>query len=86
MMAPGQKRPSRLDTFRGDYTQAAIRERLEGQRIIVSSAEQVEKSEKETEKQPVPVIQSQVNLLIDIQSKIQQGKAWDTKTGQKDLT
>ncbi len=29
-LAPGQKRPTRCDTLRGDYTEAAIRERIAG--------------------------------------------------------
>ena len=70
--APGQKRPTRLNTLGGEYTEAAIRARLgiaktitgggdSGQRIAVSDS-----TFAGTGKAP--------NLLIDIQSKIREGK------------
>lgn len=65
MKAPGQKRPSRLDTLRGDYTESAIRERIAGTRIV--------KSGTATKAFVVPQ-QPKMSLLIDIQQKIQQGK------------
>jgi hypothetical protein len=33
---PGQKRGTRCDTLKGDYTEQAIRERIEGTRMVVS--------------------------------------------------
>jgi hypothetical protein len=32
--APGQTKPTRLDTLKGDYTELAVRERIEGKRIV----------------------------------------------------
>ena len=59
-LVPGQKKPTRLDTLKGEYTEAAIRERLLGERIITSSGDSGTKSS--------------VSLLIDIQEKISAGK------------
>jgi hypothetical protein len=67
-LAPGQKKPTRLDTLKGDYTEAAIRERLAGTRTITSSG---------TERRaPVNTGSGhvRVNLLIDIQAKVREGK------------
>jgi len=33
-LAPGQKRPTRCDSLKGDYTETAIRERIEGKRVV----------------------------------------------------
>lgn len=60
---PGEKRGTRCDTLKGDYTEQAIRERIEGSRIVVSGGGSA--FEPATAK---------VNLLIDIQVKIQAGK------------
>ncbi len=64
LLAPGQKKPSRLDTLRGDYTEDAIRERIAGRRVVSSGGRET------------GVVNSarRPGLLIDIQSKIQQGK------------
>jgi len=59
-LAPGQTKPTRLDTLKGDHTEAAIRERLSGARIITSAG--------------AGGGHIRVSLLIDIQAKIQQGK------------
>ena len=58
--APKQTRPTRLNTLKGNYTEAAIRERLAGLRIVGSGSASGGKI--------------QVSLLIDIQKKIQDGK------------
>lgn len=60
---PGQKRGTRCDTLKGNYTEQAIRERIEGTRVVVSGGGST--FEPTTAK---------VNLLIDIQAKIQAGK------------
>jgi chaperonin cofactor prefoldin len=66
-LAPGQKKPTRLDTLKGDHTEAAVRKRLSGGRIISSggSGGEITKPVKD-EKKP--------SLLIDIQAKIREGK------------
>lgn len=58
--APGQKRPSRLNTLGGEYTEAAIRARLGMKKTITSSGDSG--------------IKTHVSLLVDIQAKIQEGK------------
>lgn len=60
---PGQKRGTRCDTLKGNYTEQAIRERIEGTRVMVSGGGSA--FEPTTAK---------VNLLIDIQAKMQAGK------------
>ena len=63
-LAPGQKKPSRLDTLRGDYTEAAVQERIAGRRVVSSGGRDAE----------TVIAARRPGLLIDIQSKIQQGK------------
>lgn len=60
---PGQKRGTRCDTLKGNYTEQAIRERIENARLVVSGggSDFVQTAAK-------------VNLLIDIQAKIRMGK------------
>ena len=60
-LAPGQKRPTRCDTLKGDYTEAAIRERIEGKRVVAPKP-----------KQPIPVPPAppKLGLLIDVQNSI----------------
>ena len=58
--APGQKRPSRLNTLGGDYTEAAIRARLGIVKVRTGSGESG--------------VKTRVSLLVDIQSKIREGK------------
>lgn len=60
---PGQKRFTESDTLKGDYTEQAIMERIEGKRTV-------QKSENTGQAKPA----KDVNLLIDIQAKIQEGK------------
>lgn len=62
-IGPEQKRGTHCDTLKGDYTEQAIRERIEGTRVMVSGGGSA--FEPATAK---------VNLLIDIQAKIQAGK------------
>lgn len=61
--APGQKRFTKCDALKGDYTEQAIRERIEGIRIGGNGGRAADQAEA-----------PHVNLLIDIQSKIQAGK------------
>ncbi len=67
LVAPGQKRPTRLNTLGGDHTEEAIRERLLKQKTIPSPRAD------SGQNRAVPTIRK-VNLLIDIQAKIQEGK------------
>ena len=64
LTGPGQRRGTRLDTLRGDYTEQAIRERIEGKRTVASSGGSAP--------EPVPV--THFKLLVDIQAKLQEGK------------
>ena len=70
-MAPGQKKPTRLDTLKGDYTEAAIRERLGMTRIVAGSGAGQRDAVTYTRHTDEP---QKVSLLIDIQAKIQEGK------------
>ena len=56
---PAQKKPTRCDTLKGDYTVAAIRERIEGKRIVSPKA-----------KDAVSPAPPKLNLLIDVQNSI----------------
>ena len=58
--APDWGRPSRLDTLEGEYTEAAIRERLAGMRIVKTSG--------------AGGGHVRVGLLVDIQAKIREGR------------
>ena len=60
---PDQVKPTRCNTLKGDYTEAAIRERIAGLRVRSSAG-----------KAFMPEAQGRYSLLIDIQAKIQQGK------------
>ena len=62
---PGGKRFIRCDSLGEDYTEGALRERLAGQRVVV-----MERSTPRTELSAVP---RRPNMLIDIQTKMQQG-------------
>ena len=64
-MIPEGKRFIRCDSLGRDYTEDALRERLAGQRVVV-----MERSTSRTELSAVPRCP---NMLIDIQTKIQQG-------------
>ena len=58
--APGWGQPKRLDTLKGEYTEAAIRARLGISRTLTGSSESGTKT--------------RVSLLVDIQAKISEGK------------
>jgi hypothetical protein len=60
VLAPGQKKPARLKSLGDEYTEAAIRARLGKARIITGSGDSG--------------THTRVSLLIDIQSKIREGK------------
>lgn len=62
LMAPGQTKFTRCNTLRGDYTEQAIRERIEGVRVVTPR----QKAKRPT----VP----KVGLLIDIDAAIRAGK------------
>ncbi|MDR1205938.1 MAG: hypothetical protein LBL26_10735 [Peptococcaceae bacterium] len=63
-LLPGWKQPARMDTLKGDHTEAAVRERIRERRVLSSGG----KVSAVTEPHHRP------GLLIDIQSKLQQGK------------
>ena len=65
-LAPGQDKATRCreNTLGADYTPEAIQERIEGRRVVSLSSRS-----KAPAKQPC-----KVNLLIDIQSKLQAGE------------
>jgi hypothetical protein len=65
--APGWDKNLRLDTFGGEYTEAAIRARLGRERLITSGGDSG------THSHAVPVVR-RVSLLVDIQAKIREGK------------
>lgn len=77
--APGQERTIRCDTLKGNYTERAIRERIEGVRTVTSSSGS-------TQEHPT----DKVNLLVDIQAKLQAGKGagyarWAKKFNLKEM-
>lgn len=61
LRVPGQKKNTRCDTLGGDYTEQAIRERIEGTRIVAPQ----HRSQKSTPK---------IGLLVDIEAAIRSGK------------
>lgn len=63
-LAPGWKQAVRMDTLRGDHTEAAVRLRISGHRVRSSGGS--ENIITEPSRKP--------SLLIDIESKIRQGK------------
>ena len=77
--APGQKRPWRLDTLKGDYTETAIRERLIGRRIVKTSGDGGQRDTAPNTRFAVTQSTSdgghvRVSLLVDIQAKIREGR------------
>jgi hypothetical protein len=72
-LAPGQKKPTRLDTLKGDHTEEAIRERLAGTRTVTSSSAG-RSNEVQIAAHDYIGSGTNVSLLIDIQAKIQEGK------------
>lgn len=62
LKAPGQKKFTRCNTLRSDYTEEAIRERIEGVRVPALR-----------EKRKRPIV-PRVSLLIDIDAAIRSGK------------
>jgi chaperonin cofactor prefoldin len=65
--APGREKNLRLDTLKGDYTEAAIRARLGKEKVIASGGDSGDKI------RAVPAA-GRVSLLVDIQAKIREGK------------
>ena len=70
--APGQKKPTRLDTLKGDYTEEAIRERLGMVRTVASSG--AGRQHDVTAHSRYAEETKRISLLIDIQEKIRAGK------------
>jgi len=69
-LAPGQKQPTRCDTLRGDHTEVAIRERIAGRHIVSAPAGTAPRHHEFSERTPI----EKPNLLIDIESKMREGK------------
>jgi hypothetical protein len=67
---PGRK-PMRLDTLKGDYTEQAVRERIAGTRVVASAASGSGRAA--APKAPARPAPQKPNLLIDIQAKMRQG-------------
>ena len=63
-LVPGQKKVTRCDTLKGDYTEQAIRERIAGVRVVQPRAAYT---------QPRKAI-PKVGLLIDIEAAMRSGK------------
>jgi len=72
MKAPGQKKPTRLDTLKGRHAEQAIRERIAAQRAIHGGVGDGTE-QKKPGKAAVAPAEGKLNLLIDIQAKIRQG-------------
>jgi hypothetical protein len=70
-LLPGQKKPTRLDTLKGDYTEQAIRERIAGTRVVSSGA--AGGRQVADKKAPARRAPKRPNLLIDIEAKMKQG-------------
>jgi hypothetical protein len=66
LIAPGWKKPFRLDSLGDDYTEAAIRSRLGKVKIITSGSDSGTRN--------LPARLGSPSLLIDIQAKIREGK------------
>ena len=62
-LAPGQKKPTRLDTLKGDYTETEIRKRISSDKIISSGGSGCDDTKLVKD-------ESTPSLLIDIQGKI----------------
>jgi hypothetical protein len=73
---PGQTKPWRLNTLKGDYTEQAIRERIAGTRTVSSGSAGSGRKTAKTDKEKRPAVNSKTgfSLLIDIQEKLRQGK------------
>ena len=72
VLAPGQKRPTRLDTLGGDHTEAAIRERIANAKTVKIGGAGGGRLFDDTSREGHAG--TRVSLLIDIQAKIQEGK------------
>jgi len=71
VLAPGQKRALRLNSLGDGYTEAAIRDRLGMARSVASSGAGLREATQSARYAEEP---RKVNLLIDIQAKIREGK------------
>jgi cell division protein FtsB len=60
---PDQEKPTRCDTLKGDYTVAAIKERIAGLRVSSSAG-----------RAPEPGMPQRPSLLIDIETKMREGR------------
>lgn len=62
---PGQKKPTRCNTLKGDYTEQAIRERIDGKRVV---------SPRPRRAATVRTATRRLGLLVDIQAALRAGK------------
>ena len=76
VLAPGQKRPTRLSTLTGDHAEEAIRRRIEeyNQEREQQAQKKANKTTKETSASTMMSTTVKVSFLLDIQAKIQEGK------------
>ena len=72
--APGQQNFTRSHRLGDDYTEEALREKIEGKHKGELVKETVKKTAKETTKTKRSATGRNVNLLVDIQAKMQAGK------------
>ncbi len=74
--APGQKKPMRLNSLKGDYTEQAIRERIGGTRIVSSGNSGGGRAAENDRhgRSGYAANKTAFSLLIDIQKKLRQGK------------
>jgi type IV secretory pathway VirD2 relaxase len=70
VLAPGQRQPTRINTLKGEHTEEAILRRIAAIRTVASSGGRA------TADHGAGIVSAHTNvsLLIDIQSKIQEGK------------
>jgi hypothetical protein len=73
IVAPGQKKPTRLKSLGENYTEAAIRERLGVEKVRVSGGDSGS-PRNEVSWGEGSGTHTQVSLLIDIQAKLREGK------------
>ena len=72
--APDWSRPARLDTLKGDYTEDAIRARIGPEKVLATGGDGGTNLHAPTMQDESKTEPTHISLLIDIQSKIQEGK------------
>lgn len=73
-LAEGQKKPTRLNTLKGDYTEEAIRERISKGLNVHNPSKDDEEKRTPTYEIPTDTSAIKISWLIDIQAKIKDGK------------